>query len=140
MNSRSKLLAAAALVTVTFALPARADLAPQAAAATITAGASDTAGEASVAVGEHLLVRLPGSAGTGHSWQLASDAGPELALLDQRVEPRTTRVLGGASMQAFEFDAQAAGQKELTFNYMGPGAAEDAAPAKTYVLTVSIGE
>src|SRR5258708_30706862 len=55
-------------------------------------------------IGEHLLVRLPGSAGTGYSWKIAGDLGPELALVDQRIEPRTTRLLGGVQMQAFELD------------------------------------
>lgn len=126
-----------------FALPARADLAPRepaASPATVTAAANDTAGEASISVGEHLLVRLPSSPGTGYSWKLAGDGGPELALVNQRLEPRTTRLIGGAQMQAFEFEGQAAGQKDLTFDYVPPGATGDAPPAKTYVLTVTVNE
>jgi predicted secreted protein len=129
--------------TAIFASSARADLAPPQPAVTpvtITATADDTAGDASIGVGEHLLVRLPGSAGTGYSWRIAGDVGPELALVTQHIEPRGTRLLGGAQMYAFEFEGQAAGQKELTFAYVAPGAATEAPPVKTYVLSVTVNE
>ncbi len=133
----------AAVVAIAFLAPlARADLAPRPPTAdgvTVTATANDSSGEASVTVGQRLLVRLPGSAGTGYSWKLNGEAGPELALVDQRIEARSGRVLGGAQMQAFEFEGSAAGQKELTFDYVAPGAS-DVPPAKTYVLTVTVAE
>ena len=137
------LLAVTLIALPLFAFPARADLAPRpptASPVTVTAASGATSGEASVAVGERLVVRLPGSAGTGYSWKLEGDAGPELALVDQRIEAKTGRVLGGAQMQAFEFEANAVGEKELTFNYGGPGASDETAPAKIYVLTVSVSE
>jgi predicted secreted protein len=120
--------------------PAWADAAPEPpSAATVTASANDTAGDASVGVGEHLVVRLPVSGGTGYSWSLASEAGPELALSDQRMERAAAR-LGAPQLAVFDFEAQAAGQKELTFQLSPPGAGGEAQPAKSYVLTVTVSE
>ena len=61
------LLAVALIALPQFAFPALADLAPRpptASPVTVTAASGATSGEASVAVGEGLVFRLPGSAGT----------------------------------------------------------------------------
>lgn len=135
-----KTIGMAMLIAACAVSPAWADAAPEPPrAATVTASANDTAGEAAVSVGEHLLVRLPVSGGTGYSWSLASEAGPELALSDQRMERAAAR-LGAPQLAVFDFEAQAAGQKELTFQLSPPGAGGDAQPAKSYVLTVTVSE
>ena len=119
--------------------PAWADAAPEPPQGPVTMvpGANETAGEASVSVGGHLIVKLTVAGGTGYSWQLAGDAGPELTLADQRTE-RTAARLGAPQAAVFEFEAQAAGQKELTFNLVPPGAGAE--PTRSYVLTVIVGE
>jgi predicted secreted protein len=127
----------ALLVAVATLLPARADAPAQ--SATVTAGANDTSGEATVGAGEHLLVRLTVSGGTGYSWKLATEVLPELVLSDQRMERSAAR-LGAPQLAVFDFDAQAAGRKELTFSLFAPGASDETAPAKTYVLTVTVSE
>ena len=137
----TKTVALALVVLAAAFLPARADAPPQPTSqpASVTAGANDASGEAAVGVGEHLLVRLPVSGGTGYSWRMASEAGPELALSDQRMERAAAR-LGAPQLAVFDFEAQAAGQKELTFSFFAPGASDETAPAKTYVLTVTVSE
>jgi predicted secreted protein len=129
----------ALLVAVATLLPAQADAPQPAQSATVTAGANDASGEATVGVGEHLLVRLTVSAGTGYSWKLASEVLPELVLSDQRMERSAAR-LGAPQLAVFDFEVQAAGRKELTFSLFAPGAGDETAPAKTYVLTVTVNE
>jgi predicted secreted protein len=131
------LTAIALLPVLLFASPALSDAAP-ADNVTVTVAADQTDGEASLNVGQALLVRLPGSRGTGHSWSLADDTAPELQLVEQRTEGPTGRVLGGTQVQVFELLANASGTKSVTFNYVGPGAASEV--AKTYTLTVTINE
>lgn len=110
---------------------------PPSAPVTIVVGANDTNGEASVAAGSHLLVKLTVAGGTGYSWKLASDPSPGLTLLDQRTEKTAPR-LGAPQAAVFEFEAQAAGQSELTFDLMPPGSGAE--PARSYALTVTVDE
>ena len=121
-------------------LPALADVPPPPAPVSITAGADEGTGEASVDAGSRLLVRLSVAGGTGYSWKLMGDAAPELSLVAQRTERQPGGRLGAPQQAVFEFDAQAAGQKELTFGFFAPGGTDETAPAKTYVLTVTISE
>lgn len=123
-----------ALGTVTQAFADAAPEPPQ--AATVTVGANDSSGEASVAVGSHLVVKLVVAGGTGHSWALDGDAGPELTLADQRTE-RTAARLGAPQAAVFDFEAQAAGQKTLTFNLVPPGGGD---AVRSYTLSVTVGE
>ena len=133
-------LGLALLVAVATLLPARAEAPPQPAqSTTVTAGANDASGQAAVGVGEHLLVRLPVSGGSGYSWKLESEVLPELVLSDQRMERAAAR-LGAPQLAVFDFEAQAAGRKELTFSLFAPGASDETAPANTYVLTVTVNE
>ena len=118
---------------------ALADAAPEppASPVTITAGANDTNGEASVNAGSHLVVKLTVAGGTGYSWKLANDPAPALALSDQRTEKTAPRI-GAPQAAVFDFEAQAAGQAELTFELMPPGAERE--PARTYSLSVMVAE
>jgi predicted secreted protein len=129
----------ALMLSLGVAPPAWADAAPEPpqGPVTIVPGASEMAGEASVGVGGHVVVKLTVSGGTGYSWKLSSEAGPELSLAGQRTE-RTAARMGAPQAAVFDFEAQAAGQKELTFELMPPGAGGDA--ARTYSLSVTVSE
>ena len=98
-NFTVSLCAAIVLVSTAWA-----DAAPEPGSPTvITAGADDSNGEAGVAVGAHLLVKLPVAGGTGYSWRLSGEAGPELSLAAQRVERSAPR-LGAPQVAVFDFE------------------------------------
>lgn len=128
-NKLTRRFAGALLLAAALSLPALADV-------TITAGADEATGEASVGIGQHLIVRLPLAGGTGYSWKLADDGAPELALSGQRME-RAAQRLGAPQVAVFDFEAQAAGAKTLNFDFVGPGESE---PTKSYVLSVTVSE
>ena len=137
INTSIRHLAVSFCAALMLVSTAWADAAPQPSAATVvTAGADDTNGEAGVAVGGHVLVKLPVAGGTGYSWRLSGEAGPELSFADQRVERSAPR-LGAPQVAVFDFEAQAAGEKSLTFDFVAPGASE---PTKIYTLTVTISD
>src|SRR5690242_13188444 len=134
-----KTVGLALVLSLGAALPALADAGPETppqGPVTIVPGANETAGEASVGVGAHLVVKLTVSGGTGYSWKLSGDAGPELSLAGQRTE-RTAARMGAPQAAVFDFEAQAAGQKELTFELMPPGGSD---AARTYSLSVTVSE
>ena len=126
-------------MTAAAATAALADAAPPppSSAVTVVAGANDTNGEATVSVGSHLVVKLTVAGGTGYSWKLANDPSPALSLVNQRTEKTAPRI-GAPQAAVFDFEAPAAGQAELTFELMPPGASTE--PARTYSLSVTVGE
>jgi len=69
-------------------------------------------------------------------WALDGEAGPELSLAGQRTERSAAR-LGAPQAAVFDFEAQAAGQKELTFNLVPPGGGD---AARSYTLSVTVSE
>src|SRR5689334_8967728 len=100
-----RIVALSFVVTLGAAVPAWADAAPEPReAVTVSVGANESAGEANVGVGAHLVVKLTIAGGTGYSWALASDTGPELTLADQRTE-RTAQRLGAPQAAMFDFEA-----------------------------------
>lgn len=94
--------------------------------------------EVQATVGQPVIVRLPGTAGTGFMWQLAS---PPCALLplafSQQLETSKDGRVGGPSEWVFTFTADTAGTCNLTFQYLRPWE-RGVAPAETRTVTVTV--
>lgn len=77
--------------------------------------------EVRAAVGQPVIIRLPGTAGTGFTWQLSSTPCPELSMVfSQQLESSTDGRVGGPSEWVFTFSANSAGTCELAFVYHRP--------------------
>lgn len=135
-----KQLMTAALATLLACTSALADLAPppQNLPVTVAPSAGTTQQNASLKLGQHLLVHLPAQLGMGFDWALTSDAAPLLKALGSRVSSSGPGTPGGFQTQEFEFVAQKAGSVNLVFAYRQPWRS-DLPPAKTFALGVTIG-
>lgn len=77
--------------------------------------------EVRAAVGQPVIIRLPGTAGTGYTWQVSSTPCPELSMVfSQQLETSTDGRVGGPSEWVFTFSANSAGTCELAFVYHRP--------------------
>lgn len=94
--------------------------------------------QAQARVGQPVVIRLPGTAGTGFGWQLAS---PECGFLplafSQQLESSQDGRVGGPSEWIFTFTADAPGSCPLVFVYHRPWE-RGVAPAETRSLTIEV--
>ncbi len=133
-------LVAMALVAL-MATPLHADVAPPPAPkdpVTITAEVGSdgqTQGPATtLALDQHVIIRLPGNAGTGYGWRLDNDPAPQLSSVESETSGAPKGIFGGKQFTSFEFSADRAGEKELTFSYTGPASQV----AKTYSISITV--
>jgi predicted secreted protein len=100
--------------------------------------ASQWPAEVEARVGQPVIFRLPGTAGTGYMWQLVTPVCDALPLaFSQQLESSTDGRVGGPSMWVFTFTAEAAGACAMTFHYHRPWE-RGVAPAETRSVTVNI--
>lgn len=93
-----------------------------------------------LAKGDPLIVKLPGTAGTGYSWKvaknkeevLATDGEPEV-----KSNEKDEKIVGGRQTWIFRFKAAAAGTSELEVTYQRPWE-KDTPPARTFKATVRV--
>ncbi|MBU3728666.1 MAG: hypothetical protein FGM37_05385 [Phycisphaerales bacterium] len=89
-------------------------------------------------VGQPVMIRMPGTAGTGFTWQLASPVCDVLPLaFSQQLETSKDGRVGGPSEWVFTFTAGAPGSCPLTFVYHRPWE-RGVAPAETRSITVEV--
>lgn len=94
--------------------------------------------EVEARVGQPVIFRLPGTAGTGYMWQLATPVCDVLPLaFSQQLESSTDGRVGGPSEWVFTFTAEAAGTCAMTFHYHRPWE-RGVAPAETRSVTVTV--
>ena len=94
--------------------------------------------EVQAKVGQPVIIRLPGTAGTGYTWQLASPMCPFLPLaFSQQLESSTDGRVGGPSEWVFTFTAESAGTCNVSFQYHRPWE-RGVAPAETRSVAVIV--
>lgn len=94
--------------------------------------------EVQARIGQPVIIRLPGTAGTGYSWQLASPVCPFLPLaFSQQLESSTDGRVGGPSEWVFTFTAESAGTCNVSFQYHRPWE-RGVAPAETRSVAVTV--
>lgn len=94
--------------------------------------------EVQAKVGQPVIIRLPGTAGTGFMWQVAPPLCDFLPLaFSQQLETSKDGRVGGPSEWVFTFTANAAGTCSLTFQYARPWE-RGVAPAETRSVTVTV--
>lgn len=94
--------------------------------------------EVQAKVGQPVMIRLPGTAGTGYSWQLSSPLCPMLPLVfSQQIESSTDGRVGGPSEWVFTFAAEGPGTCNLSFQYHRPWE-RGVAPAETRTVAVKV--
>lgn len=94
--------------------------------------------EVQAKVGQPVIIRLPGTAGTGYTWQLASPMCPFLPLaFSQQLESSIDGRVGGPSEWVFTFTAESAGTCNVSFQYHRPWE-RGVAPAETRSVTVNV--
>lgn len=94
--------------------------------------------EAQAKVGQPVMIRLPGTAGTGYSWQLSSPACAVLPLVfSQQIESSTDGRVGGPSEWVFTFAAEGPGTCNLAFQYLRPWE-RGVAPAETRTIAITV--
>lgn len=94
--------------------------------------------EVEARIGQPVMIRLPGTAGTGYMWQLSSPACEFLPLVfSQQLESSTDGRVGGPSEWVFTFAAQGAGTCNLSFQYSRPWE-RGVAPAETRSVSVKV--
>lgn len=98
---------------------------------------TDNGKQLTLAVGQKLLVKLSAQLGTGYSWSLVGDAGPEFASIDAGESDGGKTVPGAAETQTFGFEARAAGTRELQFAYRRQWE-KDAPAAKTFSIKATV--
>lgn len=108
-----------------------------AAAAVVTAGASDNGGSVKLKKGDTLQLTLPTNGTTGYDWTLSPESTPLLKLQSHSSKRAPGGQLGAPSMATYVFAATAKGSGNLTLTY---ARAWEHSPAanKTFTLHVEI--
>jgi inhibitor of cysteine peptidase len=98
----------------------------------------DNATIVALSQGDHLVLRLPVSMGTGYSWQLEKEEKVTLPLEGKpEQEPSAETKPGATETQIFRFAAKQKGEVSLKFRLIRPWEKE-IQPLKTYSVTVRI--
>ena len=106
--------------------------------APVTPRAGQWPTEVQARVGQPVIFRLPGTAGTGYTWLLASPPCEALPLAySQQLENSKDGRVGGPSEWVFTFTADSPGTCAVTFHYRRPWE-RGIAPAETRSVTVSV--
>ena len=103
--------------------------------APVVVGEADAGTTARVAIGQLLVVRLPGNAGNGYQWFIDGDPTPELILSGRKME--SVAMPGGPLTTIFTYTAESPGTVTLKAKYIRTWE-KDRPPARTYVLTVTV--
>jgi inhibitor of cysteine peptidase len=91
-----------------------------------------------VAAGKPFAIRFSSSPGTGYSWEFVCPPDNELLeFLGEKVEEPERGRLGGQVIVIWTFQAQAAGETEISLKYVRPWEKE-VPPAKKYVFYIQI--
>lgn len=94
--------------------------------------------EVQAKVGQPVMIRLPGTAGTGYTWQLSSPVCAFLPMVfSQQIESSTDGRVGGPSEWVFTFAAEGPGTCNLSFQYHRPWE-RGVAPAETRTVAVKV--
>lgn len=89
-------------------------------------------------VGQPVIIRLPGTAGTGYTWQVASPLCDFLPLaFSQQLESSKDGRVGGPSEWVFTFTPVGAGSCTVTFHYHRPWE-RGVAPTETRTVAVNV--
>ena len=87
-----------------------------------------------------MVVKLPGTAGTGYSWKVAKNK-EEVLAPDGKPEVKSNakdeKIVGGPQTWIFRFKAAAVGASELEVIYQRPWE-KDTPPARTFKATVKV--
>lgn len=104
----------------------------------VTASLSDSGGVAALVPYQPLVVRLQSNPSTGYSWTYTLN-GDEVLRLDSVTgeAPAPNGMVGVPGEQVWSFRAQGSGRAVLTYVYARSWE-KDAAPAKTFTLTVVV--
>ena len=94
--------------------------------------------EVQARVGQPVMIRLPGTAGTGYTWQVSSPLCDFLPLVfSQQLESSTDGRVGGPSEWVFTFAAESVGTCNLSFQYHRPWE-RGVAPAETRTVAITV--
>jgi predicted secreted protein len=94
--------------------------------------------EVQAKVGQPVMIRLPGTAGTGYTWQVSSPLCEVLPLaFSQQLETSKDGRVGGPSEWVFTFTPVGAGTCSMSFQYHRPWE-RGVAPADTRTVTVVV--
>jgi inhibitor of cysteine peptidase len=94
--------------------------------------------EVQARIGQPVMIRLPGTAGTGYTWQLSSPVCAFLPLaFSQQLESSTDGRVGGPSEWVFTFTAEGVGTCNLSFQYHRPWE-RGVAPVETRTVVVTV--
>jgi len=115
-TSRTSRAAGAAMIAVFLA--SAATLSP-ATAATVNASDADTGKSVSVALGDSLVVTLPGQHNSGRYWRIDADLTPQLVLAGRTT--KSVAVSGAPESTIFTFSADAPGSVMFRATYAVPG-------------------
>jgi len=94
--------------------------------------------EVQAKVGQPVIIRLPGTAGTGYTWQVSSPLCDFLPLaFSQQLESSKDGRVGGPSEWVFTFTPVGAGTCNMSFQYHRPWE-RGVAPAETRTVAVVV--
>ncbi len=94
--------------------------------------------EVQAKVGQPVIIRLPGTAGTGYTWQVSSPPCDFLPLaFSQQLESSKDGRVGGPSEWVFTFTPVGAGTCNMSFQYHRPWE-RGVAPADTRTVAVVV--
>lgn len=94
--------------------------------------------EVQAMIGQPVIIRLPGTAGTGYAWQVASPLCDFLPLaFSQQLETSTDGRVGGPSEWVFTLTPVGAGTCTMTFHYHRPWE-RGVAPAETRTVAITV--
>jgi predicted secreted protein len=126
------------LAAVLFSAGAGQSLSTQTTTIDFTVSERENGGDVNVEVGQQLRVNLPCSPGTGYSWRLIEDPGPQLSLVSSGMTGKDSDMPGSSQTQDFMFTAETVGVKKLRFEYVRPWDDPGKTPAKTYFVTAHV--
>jgi inhibitor of cysteine peptidase len=141
---RGFILIAVALIATAVSIPACAPLDVREAGTKlerVTIGIGESGSNIELALGQRLVVRLPGNPTTGYRWSLVDSAGGVLKLdgLPTYVAGETaTNVVGAGGTETWTFATEREGQQHLCFEYRRPWEEQASLPAKVASYTVTV--
>jgi len=108
---------AAGTALIAFLLASATTLSP--AAATVNASQADSGKTVTVALGDSLVVTLPGQHGSGRYWRIDADLTPQLVLAGRTT--KSVAVSGAPESTVFTFSADSPGSVMFRATYAMPG-------------------
>jgi inhibitor of cysteine peptidase len=136
MRALRGLLVQASLIAATFPLLVLGACAMGGMPDTITLSEADAERSVDLAVGQHLLIRLPATPSTGYAWELTNDLGEALAYDGSTIEAGE-KMPGAPAHQQLSFTARAPGATTIALAYRRPWE-KDVAALRTFSVRVRV--